>query len=64
MPRPSEREIDESYDRAGYGYDPEDEALLMHVLGDDEPPQGLHQHGFKRTEEDFWIEHEYFYDED
>lgn len=29
------------------GPDAEDEALLRHVLGDDEPPQGLHRGGFK-----------------
>ena len=47
MARLSNREIDESWDRAGYGYDPEDEDLLRHVLLDDEPPQGLHRGGYK-----------------
>lgn len=58
MARPSEREIEESWDRAGYGYDPEDEDLLRHVLLDDETPQGLHRQGFKtyceRTGEHFF----------
>lgn len=52
MPRPSEREIDESYDRA-YGLpDEEDEALLCHVLLDDAPRQGLHQHGDRRDDDE------------
>ena len=50
MPRPDEREIDESYDRAGYGFDPEDEALIRHIFDDDAPPQGLHQGGYKLIE--------------
>lgn len=41
----NEIKIDESYDRT-YGLpDEEDEALLRHVLLDDEPRQGLHRHG-------------------
>lgn len=48
MPRPSEKEIDESYDRLGLILDEEDEALLRHVLLDDEPRQGLHQHGDRK----------------
>lgn len=49
MPRPSEREIDESYERYGTGTpDEQDEALLRHALLDDEPRQGLHQHGDTR----------------
>lgn len=51
MPRPSEREIDESFDRAGYDYDPDGEALLRHVLLDDELPQGLHRGGLKFHED-------------
>ena len=50
MPRPSDKEIEESFERAtGYGLslDSEDEALLRHVLLDDEPRQGLHRHGDK-----------------
>ena len=47
MPKASEREIDESYDREGMILDEEDEALLRHVLLDDAPPQGLHQGGRK-----------------
>ena len=47
MPKPSEREIDESYDREGLVLDEEDIGLLRHVLLDDEPPQGLHQGGRK-----------------
>lgn len=44
-PRPSERELREL---GRDFFDEEDEALLEHVLGDDErPPQGLHQRGFK-----------------
>lgn len=58
MPRPSEREIEESYDRVGMIPDEEDEALLRHVLLDDEPPQGLHRGGrkdFEYAEEDGYI---------
>lgn len=51
MPKPSEREIEESYDRV-YGLpDEEDEALVRHVLLDDKPRQGLHQYGDKTLEE-------------
>jgi hypothetical protein len=53
MPKPTEHEIDESYDRAGYGFDPEDEALLRHVLLDDEPPQGLHRGGWNPVDEEY-----------
>ena len=44
MPRPSEREIEASYERAGYAFDADDD-LLRHVMLDDAPRQGLHQHG-------------------
>lgn len=57
MPRPSDIEIEESFERStGYGYvlDSEDDALLRHVLRDDEPPQGLHRQGFK-----VWAEEEF-----
>jgi hypothetical protein len=48
MPKLSEREIDDSFDRAGMILDEEDIALLEHVLLDDQrPPQGLHQGGRK-----------------
>lgn len=51
MPRPTDREIEESYDRT-YGLpDEEDESLLRHVLLDDAPRQGLHQFGDKDPEE-------------
>lgn len=51
MPKPNEKEIDESYDRV-YGLpDEEDEALLRHVFLEDAPRQGLHQHGDKIPEE-------------
>lgn len=53
MPRPSEREIDESYDRLGLTPDEEDEALLRHVLLDDEPPQGLHREGWHPVDEEY-----------
>lgn len=43
MPRPSEREIHESYDREGLVFDQQDEDLLRHVLLEDASPQGLHQ---------------------
>lgn len=41
--------------------DADDVALLEHVLGDDRPPQGLHQHGFQQTEEeqDWFVEWRY-----
>jgi len=45
MPRPSDREIEESFDRMGMVPDAEDDALIRHVLLDDVPPQGLHRHG-------------------
>jgi hypothetical protein len=52
MPKPNDREIDESYDRT-YGWpDEEDEALLRHVLLDDEPRQGLHRHGDREPSDD------------
>lgn len=47
MPKASESEIEESYDREGLTFDEEDEALLRHVLLDDAPPQGLHRGGRK-----------------
>jgi hypothetical protein len=47
MPRPSEHEIEESYDREGLVFDEEDEALIRHVLLNDAPRQGLHRHGDK-----------------
>jgi hypothetical protein len=47
MPKASAREIEESYDREGWIPDEEDEALIRHVLLDDEPPQGLHRGGRK-----------------
>lgn len=49
MPRPSEREIDESYEREGLIFDEEDAALMNHIFNDDAPPQGLHQGGRKET---------------
>jgi hypothetical protein len=56
MPKPTEREIDESYDREGFGFDKEDEALLRHIFLDDAPPQGLHQGGSKsRAQEDDYL---------
>lgn len=52
MPRPSDREIDESYDRV-YGLpDEEDEALVRHVLLDDKPRQGLHRCGDWNDQQD------------
>jgi hypothetical protein len=60
--RPSDKEIEESFERAtGYGLslDSEDEALLRHVLLDDEPRQGLHQHGDKDYAICLW--HGHFY---
>lgn len=50
MPKPSKREIDESYDREGLILDEEDEALLRHVLLEDALPQGLHRRGMKEVE--------------
>lgn len=47
MPKASEREIEESYDREGMIPDEEDIALLEHVLLEDQRPQGLHQRGRK-----------------
>jgi hypothetical protein len=47
MPRPSDRDILESYDREGLLLDEEDIALFNHVFNDDAPPQGLHQGGRK-----------------
>lgn len=53
MPRPTEREIDDSYDREGLILDDQDLDLLHHVFTDDAPRQGLHQHGdWKDSEED------------
>lgn len=52
MPRPNKREIEESFERAGCGVD--DEAVLRHVLLDDELPQGLHRGGFHE-----WSDEEY-----
>lgn len=51
MPKLSEREIEESFDREGMVPDEEDEALMRHVLLDDAPPQGLHRGG-RKDEED------------
>lgn len=51
MPKPSEREIDESYDREGLNLDEEDEALLRHIFLEDAPPQGLHRGGVKEVED-------------
>jgi hypothetical protein len=45
LPRPNEREIDESFDRVGLMPDEEDDALFRHVFLDDAPRQGLHRHG-------------------
>lgn len=51
MPKPNQREIEESYNRT-YGLpDEEDEDLVRHVLLDDQPRQGLHRHGDKTPEE-------------
>lgn len=51
MPKPNEKEIDESYDRT-YGLpDEEDEALFRHIFLEDTPRQGLHRHGDKTPEE-------------
>lgn len=58
MARVSEREIDESYDRAGFRLDEEDYALLDHIFNEDTPPQGLHQQGWKdttRAQEDDYV---------
>lgn len=52
MPKPSEREIYESYEREGLILDEEDLALLNHVLFDDAPPQGLHRGGRKDVSDD------------
>ena len=50
MPRPSEHEIEESYDREGLILDDEDYALLDHIFNEDgNPPQGLHQGGRKES---------------
>lgn len=46
MTRLSPRELEEQFELA----DEEDEALIRHVLLDDEPPQGLHRQGFDRTD--------------
>lgn len=51
MPKPSQHEIEESYDRLGLIPDEEDEALIRHVMCNDEPRQGLHQHGDTRRTE-------------
>lgn len=50
MPRPSEREIHDSYEREGLVFDKEDEALLRHIFLEDTPPQGLHQEGVKNVD--------------
>lgn len=58
MPKASEHEIEESYDREGMIPDEEDEALIRHVLLEDQgPPQGLHQGGRKeeRAQEDDYV---------
>jgi hypothetical protein len=58
MPKPSQREIDESYDREGLVLDSQDEALLQHVLLEDQLPQGLHQQGARKianAEEDNYL---------
>jgi hypothetical protein len=57
MPKASAREIEESFDRVGMVPDEEDEALIRHVLLDDEPPQGLHRWGRKdlSAEEDDYL---------
>lgn len=52
MPRPTEREIETSYERLGLVPDAEDEALIRHVLMDDEPPQGLHRGGWRPWDEE------------
>lgn len=55
MAKVTQREIEESYDRAGWLADDEDLALIRHVSGDDErPPQGLHQGGYKHMPECEW----------
>lgn len=41
-----EREVEEEF----AAQDEEADALLRHILGDDEPPQGLHRHGYDREE--------------
>lgn len=55
MPRPTEAEIEESYERSGRGTpDAEDMALIRHVLClDDEPPQGLHRGGWNPVDEEY-----------
>jgi hypothetical protein len=61
MPKASRREIEESFDREGYILDEEDEALLRHVLLEDQNPQGLHRGGRKDeidAEEDNYL-HEF-----
>jgi hypothetical protein len=55
MPRPSEREIDESYAREGLIPDEEDIGLLRHIFLEDAPPQGLHQGGRKSAQEDDYV---------
>lgn len=51
MPKASEREIEESFDREGMIPDEEDIALLEHVLLEDQAPQGLHRGGRKDDDE-------------
>lgn len=53
MPKPTDREITESYDRVFGLPDEEDEALLRHVLLEDEPPQGLHRGGWQEDPEEW-----------
>lgn len=57
MPKPSEREIEESYDREGWILDDQDLDLLNHIFNEDTPPQGLHQGGRKdiRAQEDDYV---------
>lgn len=38
-----ERELQEENEQH-----PDDEALIRHILEDDEPPQGLHRQGYDR----------------
>lgn len=55
MSRPSPDEIEASFERAtGYGLtlDSEDEALIRHVLMNDDPPQGLHRGGWNPVDEE------------
>lgn len=54
MPRATEKEIDESFDREGLMLDDEDYAFLHHILLDDAPRQGLHQFGDVREEDIEW----------